>query len=263
MSARRAPYGVREFDLSTARTNEKITIRADNFAILTAEDAATIRVNSPDASPIPVREISGLTISGDEGEPGIQRIYLSNNSGTGKLRLLTGFGVASGDTSTPTDDTTDVSDRAARELGKARVEDSGGVLVDPATDGADTPDLREIANWSAGTLTVTDDGNFDVDSNATLTAPALVTDVTSSSGSGSAAQLQLGKERAAFDVYYDFASDQTLEIEVSKDGSTWRTFKQVTTTQNGFETEDTAYEYVRAYAAADVNTIEMSGKGVF
>jgi hypothetical protein len=152
MSARRAPYGVREFDLSTARDNEKVTIKADNFAILSAEDSATIRVNSPDASAIPVREISGLTISGEEGDPGIERIYLSNSSGTGKLRLLTGFGVASGDTSTPTDDTIDVSNRSARELGKARLEESGGTLIDPATDGTSTPDKREVATWTAGTI---------------------------------------------------------------------------------------------------------------
>jgi hypothetical protein len=128
-----APYGVREFDLSVSRANEKITVKADNFAILSAEDSATIRVNSPDAAGIPAREISGLTIAKEEGKgPGIERIYLSNSSGSGKLRLLTGFGVASGSTSTPSDDTTDVSNRAARELGKARLEDSGGVLIDPA-----------------------------------------------------------------------------------------------------------------------------------
>lgn len=144
-----APYGVREFDLSTKRENKKITIKADNFAILSAEDSATIRVNSPDASAIPVREISGLTIAGEQGDPGIERIYLSNNAGSGKLRLLTGFGVASGDTSTPTDDTTDVSNREARELGKARLEESGGTLIDPATDGTSNPDIRELAVQSS------------------------------------------------------------------------------------------------------------------
>jgi hypothetical protein len=154
MSARRAPYGVREFDLSVSRDNRKVTIKADNFAILSAEDSATIRVNSPDASAIPVREISGLTISGEEGDPGIERIYLSNSSGTGKLRLLTGFGVASGDTSTPTDDTTDVSNRSARELGKARIEDSGGVLIDPA-------DKTLFENkGSVTTFSVTSDGQL-------------------------------------------------------------------------------------------------------
>jgi hypothetical protein len=155
-----APYGVREFDLSVSRANQKITVKADNFAILSAEDSATIRVNSPDAAGIPAREISGLTIAKEEGKgPGIERIYLTNSSGSGKLRLLTGFGVASGSTSTPSDDTTDVSNRAARELGKARIEDSGGVLVDPATDGSSSPDKREVSSWSAGTIPTTAGAN--------------------------------------------------------------------------------------------------------
>lgn len=137
-------YGVREFDLSTARTNKRIDLRADNFAVLRADDDADIRVNSPDNSAIPVRDISGLTIAESGSGTGIERIYISNTSGTGVLRLLTGFGVASGSTSTPSGDTTDVSDRSARELGKARVEDSGGVLIDPA-------ERQQLANQSSVT----------------------------------------------------------------------------------------------------------------
>jgi len=49
----------------------------------------------------------------------------------------------------------DVEDRADREIGKLRVQNSDGVLVDPATDSVLSSELsREIATWSAGTLPV-------------------------------------------------------------------------------------------------------------
>jgi hypothetical protein len=200
-----APYGVREFDLSVSRANQKITVKADNFAILSAEDSATIRVNSPDAAGIPAREISGLTIAKEEGAgPGIERIYLTNAAGSGKLRLLTGFGVASGSTSTPSDDTTDVSNRAAREIGKARIEDSGGVLVDPATNGASTPDKREISSWSAGTIPTTAGGNQSAvssGSNATISPGASFSFASATVPDG-------------VSVSYKAATGNTSEVEV-------------------------------------------------
>jgi hypothetical protein len=231
MSARRAPYGVREFDLSTARDNRKVTIKADNFAILSAEDSATIRVNSPDASAIPVREISGLTISGEEGDPGIERIYLSNSSGTGKLRLLTGFGVASGDTSTPTDDTTDVSNRAARELGKARIEDSGGVLIDPFN-----PD--QVSQVSSSTTTA---GNY--------------------------ATVDLGDTRTSVGIVADVSGSATLDIEVSQDGSFGGeehtveniSYSSATVALEQFEF---AYQHVRAKVDSNLTELEIVGRGI-
>lgn len=49
----------------------------------------------------------------------------------------------------------DIDDRAGREIGKARMMDSGGVLINPATDETISSELsREIATWSAGTLSV-------------------------------------------------------------------------------------------------------------
>ena len=122
-------YGIRTFDLSEERENARINVSADNIAILEAEDQATIRINDPQNSAINVRKISSISIPPKDGREGIQRIYLSNPSGTGDLTLLTGFAGASGSTSTPSDETTDVSSRESRELGKVRLEDDSGALI--------------------------------------------------------------------------------------------------------------------------------------
>ena len=53
------------------------------------------------------------------------------------------------------DDELDLSDRFGREIGKARLQNSDGVLIDPATDntlGSELP--RRIDTWNAGTLSV-------------------------------------------------------------------------------------------------------------
>jgi hypothetical protein len=286
MSARRAPYGVREFDLSTARDNRKVTIKADNFAILSAEDSATIRVNSPDASAIPVREISGLTIAGEEGDPGIERIYLSNSSGTGKLRLLTGFGVASGDTSTPTDDTTDVSNRSARELGKARLETKDGTLVsssNPLPVNGNSS-LSEPLDVSDATVTVTDDGNLNISGTVTIqegspldvsaatvttdfTAREPITVIDSGTGAANAAQLDLGTEggRVPVDIAYDTTGSADLTVEVSSDGSNWHELEGTpapSSAVNLVYQTDTAFRYVRAYLDQNRTEVEISAKGV-
>lgn len=127
----RVDYGIRSFDLSQQRDNERVNIRADNLAVLDADDSATIRINDPQNAEIDVRKISSITIPPKDRENGIQRIYLSNQSGTGRLTFLTGFAGASGSTDTPAGDTTDVSDRAARDVGKVRLEDESQTLIKP------------------------------------------------------------------------------------------------------------------------------------
>jgi|APHM01.1.fsa_nt_gi hypothetical protein len=130
MSIRQAPYGVRQFDLSQPRDNERVNINANNLSILSADDTVRASINDPRAAKVDLREISSITIPPEGGEEfGIERIYLENPSGTGDLVLLSGFAGASGSTSTPSDDQTDVSDRFARELGKARLEDDTGALI--------------------------------------------------------------------------------------------------------------------------------------
>ena len=47
----------------------------------------------------------------------------------------------------------DIEDRASREIGKARVQNSAGTLVDPATEDSMTSrQPREVAEWSAGSI---------------------------------------------------------------------------------------------------------------
>lgn len=125
-------YGIRSFDLAQSRDNERVNIRADNLAVLDADDEATVRINDPQNAGIDIRKISSITIPPEEpGGSGIERIYLSNPAGSGRLTLLTGFAGASGSTSTPSDDTTDVSSRAAREVGKVRLQDESQTLIKP------------------------------------------------------------------------------------------------------------------------------------
>jgi hypothetical protein len=269
-------YGIREFDLTEPRDLERVNVRAENIAVLRADDTAQIRINTQQAAPINPRELSGITVPSDDDSPGIERLYISNDPGTGLLRLLIGFGGTAGATETPSRDEVDVANREAREIGKARMQDSGGVLIDPATDGGDTPDKRDIVAWNAGTLPV-DPGTVTVDSltntlSREITAwtagaiardmPAILTDQTTGTGSANAASLQLGADRTAFDVAYDLNGAATITIEVSSDGATWRTFKTVDDDGAATITEDTAFDHVRAYADANVNAIEMSAKGV-
>lgn len=216
-------YGVRSFDLGDERENQRIETNARHLSVLQADDTASIRLGDPGASAIPVRYLETLTLPDL-----INRIYLSNPSGSGKLTLL--FGVEEVNSSVTTPEVKgriDVEDRAAREIGKARLQDSGGVLVDPAQE-----------------------------------LPSIITDTTSSAGASSAAQLQLGKRRSAFDVAYSLTGSATVTIEVSADGTTWRTHTVKNDDTDGTLTEDTAFEYVRAYADANLNAIELSGKGV-
>lgn len=237
-------YGVRTFDLSTARTLKRIDIRANQFAILRADDTAEIRINAKDNAAIDAREISSITIPpGEDQEFGIERLYLSNTAGTGELKLLTGFGGTSGSTDPPSGDEVDVTNREAREIGKARMQDSGGVLIDPATNGATTPDKREIADISA--------------------AP-VVTDTDSGTGAANAASIQLGDVRQRADIHVDTSGSATLTVEASTDGSTWLEYETLSYSSPTVEVEafDLAFEYVRAYLNQNRNGITMSAKGI-
>jgi hypothetical protein len=216
-------YGVREFDLSSTRDNKRIRTSAEHISVLKAEDTATLRLDTVNSAPIPVRFLESLTFPDR-----VSQLYLSNPSGSGKLTLLFGVDdVNSSVTSPEISGTVDVSDRAAREIGKARLQDSGGVLIDPA---------KEL--------------------------PSIITDTTTATGSGSAAELQLGNRRSAFDVAYSLTGSATVTVEVSSDGATWRTHTVKDDDTDGTLTEDTAFEYVRAYADANLNAIELSAKGV-
>jgi len=243
-AARQSQYGTRTFDLSEQRNLKRVDIRADQFAILRADDSAEIRINDPQNAPIEAREISSITIPPTEGrENGIERLYISNSAGTGELKLLTGFGGTSGSTDPPSGDEVDITNREAREIGKARMQDSGGVLIDPATDGSSSPDKRDVSEF---------------------TAAPVVTDTDSGTGSANAASIQLGSLRKRADIHVDTSGSATLTVEVSTDGSTWLEFETVDYSAATVEVEafDVAFEHVRSYLDQNRNGITMSAKGI-
>ncbi|TKX79274.1 hypothetical protein EXE53_16735 [Halorubrum sp. SD626R] len=173
-------------------------------------------------------------------------------------------------------DELDVSDRAGREIGKVRVQDADGVLVDPATDNTISSELsREIATWSAGPISVepvTIDsytgGNLPVgvESFSAGTLPVAedgtepISDTTSSDGAANAATLQLGK-RQSTDVIYDVAAETEIVTEISTDGSTWHERDRITASGTGSILLTVAFEHVRAYATSDTNEIVIGAKG--
>lgn len=108
-----------------------------------------------------------------------------------------------------------------------------------------------IAAWNAGTLEVNDTGK------------GVITDTTTSTGSGSAAQLDLGDNRKDVDVFYDTSGSATVTIEVSKNASDWRQFnaENPTSAKKELIQMDTSYRHVRAYADQNLNRIELSSKG--
>lgn len=124
---------------------------------------------------------------------------------------------------------TNPTDRSTREVGKVRVEESDGTLIDPI-DSADSEPI---------------------------------TATTSSAGEANAAQLQLGNLRTYVDVAYDLSGVADIVVEGSTDGADWWELdRQSDDSARGVIPGDTAFEYVRAYATANLNEIEMSSKGV-
>lgn len=122
-----------------------------------------------------------------------------------------------------------VSSDTTREIGKARVQDSSGVLVDPV----DASDLSQI---SASTATA---------------------------GSSNAAVLDLGAHRKDADIFYDVSGSATVTIEVSTDNATWRPLHSESLSAAGTDILqfETSYRYIRTYADANLNTLEVVSKG--
>lgn len=234
-----AQYGVRTFDLSVPRTLERVNIRADQFAILRADDSVEIRINAKDNAPIDAREVSSISIppSGDR-ETGIERLYISNSAGTGKLKILTGFGGTTGDTDQPTGDEVDVTNRPAREIGKARVQDSAGVLVDPATEST-LADVNANVQGADGSPLFAEGS----------------TDATPVS-------LQI-ENRTTVDLYVDVSGSATLTVEARTDQSDWRTIEIINYSSNVEVVEQlsVAFGEVRATVDQALNQLEIHASG--
>jgi len=146
------------------------------------------------------------------------------------------------------------------------LEDTSGAQVDPATDTTLSSTLsREISQWSAGTVptALEDTTGTQVDPLAKDDA-AVITASDSGTGSGNAAQLDLGPIRSSVDVHVDTSGAATLTVEVSTDGNNWRTYQTVdygsgTATVEHF---NTASGQIRAYLDSNRNLVEMSAKGL-
>lgn len=169
-----------------------------------------------------------------------------------------------GDVSISGLDNIDVSDRQGRKIGKARLMDSDGVLIDPATGDVSAEQPREVETWNAGTLPV-DAGTARKITEWTAgilsveAAAGPITDQTTTTGASNAAELQLG-QRSQVDVAYDLSATATVTVEASSDGSTWRQREQISTDGEGTILINCAFEYVRAYADSNLNSIEIGAK---
>ncbi|WP_459194710.1 hypothetical protein [Halosimplex sp. J119] len=163
-------------------------------------------------------------------------------------------------------------DRAGRNNGKTRLMDKNEALINPATEETLSSTLsREIAQWSAGTLPVEQQTPVALeDTTGTQVDPLdqgdaeVVTATDSGTGSGNAAELDLGALRSAFDVFVDTTGSATLTVQVSTDGQTWRTFETINYSSDTemIEQFETSYQHVRAYLDQARNVVEMSAKGV-
>jgi hypothetical protein len=225
-ASRNLNYGIRKFDLSKPRTNERVEVTTQEIVVLRADDSVEIRIGDQQASPIPLRQLESIKIP-----DGIRQLYLSNSAGTGTLTLLLGIsGVDASAGGSEIEGIVDVDDRASREIGKARVQDPGGTLIDPRKIAASDP----------------------------------VTDTDSGTGASNAAQLELGPVRKTVDFYVETSGSATLTVEVSTGGTTWREFDTVSYSGLTSEVEqyETSYRYVRAYLNQNRTIIEASAKGV-
>lgn len=160
--------------------------------------------------------------------------------------------------SDPTD--VSISSDAAREIGKARIEDSGGTLLTPLSQ-SDLPldvsgatvSVQESTplDVSAATVTVSDSGS------STATAAAAGT------GSANAAEINVPNGRSSVEVMYDTSGAAVVTVETSTDGVTWysRTSFSPSSATNSATSITTGADYVRAHIDANLNSLEISAKG--
>jgi len=134
--------------------------------------------------------------------------------------------VVEGDVSISSD--IDISDREAREIGKARVEGSSGVLIDPLA-------LRDVEPVTDSTTTADED-----------------------------ISLTLGAYRKAVDLFVDVSGTATLTVEARKDGGTWRELDTVDYPgeTNEIEQYETAFSELRASVDQNLTQLEGSSKGI-
>lgn len=231
--------GRRTFDLTTDREHES------NYELVQIPAVSTINVESSDSEAFlhfgtPTSDgFSTFEYSKFKFERTSPEVmYLENSAGaTGSLTLTMGVDmdpetdlkIDSVDSISSTV-TTDVTNDTTREIGKARVMDSGGVLVDPLDD-------AEMQPVSAS---------------------------TSLAGASNAAAIDAGAYRTTVTASYDLSGAADVSVEVSADNVTWLPYATVSESAAATGSVDvsTGFRYVRAYASASVNTVAIGGKGV-
>lgn len=127
-------YGTKTFDLSAARgaPGEMVQVRAINYiGAVSVPDECYIRLGREEGSRIDLRNLDNIMV-----EP-FDNVWIENPAGAGEVLLtFSTFPISTGGvireiTEITGTTTSNVTDRSARELGKARMQDSGGVLIDP------------------------------------------------------------------------------------------------------------------------------------
>jgi hypothetical protein len=172
------------------------------------------------------------TLQNLRGEP----IYVSAVDGTGTAKLRVnpaGADIKSqppkgvtveGDVSLGSN--VDVEDRSGRELGKTRIEDSGGVLIDPLSESNLGP--YHSRETTAGTY----------------------------------ASINPGSDGASVVIVADTSGSATLTVEVSQNGTDWSAYTLSIADSSGLKETLGGFAYVRCKVDQNLNSVEISAKGV-
>lgn len=235
-------YGVKTFDLSTDRAIEDDyeLIRLPNarsITPVTVPDECYLHFGDARSPAVDLREYVGQQFTVQDENRTFGAVYLENPTGaTGTLEIFHGAEV--GVQSNPEvskvqriDQAVDVSNRSGREIGKARLEESGGTLIDPAQNA---------------------DG-------AAATASAAGT------GSVNAAAIAVPDGRRTVTVAYDVSGAAVITVEVSPDGgTTWYPLTSYSpgSAESAANTVETGFADVRAYVDANLNSLHIGAKGV-
>jgi len=165
-----------------------------------------------------------------------QPIYVSAVDGTGTAKIRVNPAGADVKTQPPKGVTVegdinvgssiDIDDREARELGKARLEDSGGVLIDPL----DAGDMGPFHDRVTATATYATIGPGEYGDDAVIVA--------------------------------DTTGAATLTVEVSNDGSNWSAYTVDIADSAGLKESVAGFSNVRAKVDANLSSLEISAKGI-
>jgi hypothetical protein len=234
--------GVQDIPLDQDRSSpdDYKLIRASSaraISVLSVDAEAYFHFGSKEAVRVDAREFqsSTLRVLEEVGGP-IGTIYLENPTATAGDTLTVLFSAeielppeVTVDSIQSITDPVDVSNDQTREIGKARVMDSSGVLVDPV----DTADLSPLSD----------------------TTQSAGTDVT----------LTIGDLRSNVSVAVDTSGGATLTVEVSPDGgTTWYPYDTVAYSSAVTTAEEYTVPYadVRASVGSSLNRLSVAAGGL-